>query len=52
MNNEDLGQMPTFEDEEEQEDVQLRLVDRRPIHRPRTRSKVARPERVLAAKEA
>jgi RNA polymerase sigma factor (sigma-70 family) len=52
MNNEDLGQMPTFEDEEEQDDVQLRLVDRRPIHRRRPRSKVARPERVLAAKAA
>ncbi len=50
MNSEDLGQMPNFEEEEEE--VELRLVDRRPIHRRRPRSKVSRCERVLAAKAA
>jgi RNA polymerase sigma factor (sigma-70 family) len=55
MNNEDLGQRPPFEEEQEEEhgqEVQLRLVDRRPVHRRRPRSKVARTERVLAAKAA
>jgi hypothetical protein len=53
MNNDDLGQVPSFEEEEEEiEEIQLRLVDRRPVHRRRPRSKVSRSERVLAAKAA
>lgn len=52
MNNDDLGQVPSFEEEEEIEEVQLRLVDRRPVHRRRPRSKVSRSERVFAAKAA
>jgi RNA polymerase sigma factor (sigma-70 family) len=51
MNDTDLGKKPSFDDEGE-EDVKLKLVGRRPIHRRRPRSKVSRSERLVIAKAA
>ncbi len=51
MNDIDLGKKPSF-DEVGEEEVKLKIVGRRPIHRRRPRSKVSRAERFLAAKAA
>ena len=51
MNDTDLGKKPSFDDEGE-EDVKLKLVGRRPVHRRRPRSKVSRSERLVIAKAA
>ena len=51
MNDIDLGKKPSFDDVGEEE-VKLKIVGRRPIHRRRPRSKVSRAERFLAAKAA
>jgi len=51
MNDTDLGKKPSFDDVGEEE-VNLKLVGRRPIHRRRPRSKVSRAERLLTAKAA
>lgn len=51
MNDTDLGKKPSFDDEGEEE-VKLKLVGRRPVHRRRPRSKVSRGERVVIAKAA
>ena len=51
MNDTDLGTKPSFDDEGE-EDVKLKLVGRRPVHRRRPRSKVSRSERLVIAKAA
>ena len=51
MNDTDLGKKPSFDDEGE-EDLKLKLVGRRPVHRRRPRSKVSRSERLVIAKAA
>jgi len=51
MNDIDLGKKPSFDDDGEEE-VKLKIVGRRPIHRRRPRSKVSRAERFLTAKAA
>jgi RNA polymerase sigma factor (sigma-70 family) len=51
MNDIDLGKKPSFDDVGEEE-VKLKIVGRRPIHRRRPRSKVSRAERFFAAKAA
>ena len=51
MNDTDLGKKPSFDDEGE-EDVKLKLVGRRPVHRRRPRPKVSRSERLVIAKAA
>jgi hypothetical protein len=51
MNDIDLGKKPSFDDDGEEE-VKLKIVGRRPIHRRRPRSKVNRAERFLTAKAA
>jgi RNA polymerase sigma factor (sigma-70 family) len=51
MNDIDLGKKPSFDDDSEEE-VKLKIVGRRPIHRRRPRSKVSRAERFLTAKAA
>jgi RNA polymerase sigma factor (sigma-70 family) len=51
MSDTDLGKKPSFDDVGEEE-VKLKIVGRRPIHRRRPRSKVSRAERLLTAKAA
>ena len=51
MNDTDLGKKPSFDDEGEEE-IKLKLVGRRPVHRRRPRSKVSRNERLVIAKAA
>lgn len=51
MNDIDLDKKPSFDDVGEEE-VKLKIVGRRPIHRRRPRSKVSRAERFFAAKAA
>ena len=51
MSDIDLGKKPSFDDEGEDE-VKLKLVSRRPVHRRRPRSKVSRAERCFTAKAA
>lgn len=51
MNDTDLGKKPSFDDEGEEE-VKLKLVGRRPVHRRRPRSKVSRNDRLVIAKAA
>lgn len=51
MSDIDLGKKPSFDDDGEEE-VKLKIVGRRPIHRRRPRSKVSRAERLLTAKAA
>ena len=51
MNDTDLGKKPSFDDEGEEE-IKLKLVGRRPVHRRLPRSKVSRNERLVIAKAA
>ena len=51
MSDIDLGKKPSFDDDGEEE-LKLKIVGRRPIHRRRPRSKVSRAERFLTAKAA
>lgn len=51
MNDVDLGQKPSFDDEEDEE-LKLKLVGRRTVHRRRPRSKVSRTDRFVPAKAA
>jgi RNA polymerase sigma factor (sigma-70 family) len=50
MSHVDLGKKPNFDDEEEA--APLRSLGRRPIHRRRPRSKIARADRYVTAKAA
>jgi len=51
MNNDDLGQRPSFEDDSEEE-VEQRLACRKTIHRRRPRSRTNRSEEILPARAA
>jgi RNA polymerase sigma factor (sigma-70 family) len=51
MSDTDLGKKPSF-DEDGDEEVKLKIVGRRVVHRRRPRSKVSRNERLVIAKAA
>ena len=51
MSDTDLGTRPSFDDDGE-EDVKLKIVGRRVVHRRRPRSKLSRSERLALAKAA